>query len=93
MVEDNQKQNKASFQVLKKADPLTINKRNSYFISLQEIKQEGSGSVSNHLVIKKQPLNEDGSPRGASRQVFIPEGDVVQLMKHIADFVEKNKKQ
>ncbi len=86
----NNKTGRAIFKTLQSADPLKIGPI-TYFVSLQEIKQEDTGNVSIHLVIKKQAMNEDGSPRGQSKQVFIPQADANKVLKHANDFLLKQK--
>jgi hypothetical protein len=83
---ENEKQNKSEFKVLRSAEPLKLG-NNTFYNSVQEIKQE-NGSTSEHLVIKKQKSNLDGSPQGASKQVWIPIANADEVLKKAHDLVK-----
>lgn len=79
--------NRSNFTTKRSASALKID-RNHYFISVQEISQDNGGS-SEHLVLKKQKVNEDESPQGVSKQLFIPINDASEVLKKALDFLEE----
>lgn len=76
---------KEPFKILKKMPVLTID-QNSYYVSTQVITSD-NGNESTHVVIKKQAFNEDGSPRGNSKQLFIPESHTEKVLTAVLGYV------
>jgi len=79
------------FKMLRHAPTLNLDKC-SYFISTQMI-TFADGNSTEHLVIKKQPVNEDGSPKGSFKSMFIPIEDAVGVLEFASEFVQKKIKE
>lgn len=77
----------AEFELLSSAQPFEMSK-NVYYVSKQKITQKKDGSSTNHLVIKKQAISLDKSPNGSAKQLFIPEDDAVEVLKHALGFAK-----
>lgn len=76
--------NEWNWKVLDSNKPLNINGTN-YFIS----KQENTENKTNCLVIKKQSMNEDGSTRGGTKQLFITWDDAQEVLQSAINFINK----
>jgi hypothetical protein len=77
---------KIEFKIVKFAPTITPSSY-SYFISLQEITIEGEVPRLN-FVIKKQMVNVDGSPKGISKQIFMPLADTEKVLQHALEFMK-----
>jgi hypothetical protein len=78
---------KPKFEILRTNPAKKIGTTN-YFMSTQKIVNDG-GSSSEHFVLKKQGVNDDGSLRGQTRQLFIPIDDAEEVLASALDFVSK----
>lgn len=77
---------KPTFKILKSHPVLRVG-NNNYFISIQKISNDETGNSSEHFVIKKQGINDDGSLRGQTRQLFIPVDDANEVLQNALNFV------
>lgn len=71
---------KPVFDLISSAEPLALG-NNIYYVSKQKITQP-SGSASEHLVVKKQPVGADKSPSGQVKQLYIPLAEAGEVLKH-----------
>lgn len=78
---------KSSFKVIAKAEPIN-SERSSYYLTIQEVSFNGSSSQ--HLVIKKQTVNADGSPAKSPTQVFISMDDAPKVLSACASLMQEN---
>lgn len=74
---------KAKFDLIKKADEIKDDKGNVLISSLQKITQPSTGASSEHLVIAKIKRNNDGTQNGTAKNIFIPRSLVAQLLTQI----------
>jgi hypothetical protein len=73
-------QNKATFNLKRKANEVTDSKGNVLVLSIQEIVQSDDRK-SEHLVITKFRRNVDGSQAGLSKSLFLPLALVPKLLE------------
>jgi hypothetical protein len=88
MVEKKEEE-KIEFKIVKFAPTITPSSY-SYFVSLQEITVQGEVPRIN-LVIKKQMVNVDGSPKGQFKQIFMPVSDAEKVLLHALEFLKEIK--
>lgn len=79
---------KMKFEILRHNPVIRIDRTN-YFISEQKIINLENNNESIHFVIKKQGVNDDGSLRGQTRQIFIPIDDSDTLFEACLNFLKK----
>lgn len=77
---DNQE--KAKFNLLKKANEVSDDKGNVVIVSHQEIVQL-DGRKSQHVVISKIRRNVDGTQSGRPKSVFIPVSMITDVFKSV----------
>lgn len=86
---DKKEEEEIKFKIVKFA-PVLVKSMYHYFISLQEI-TVGNEIPKTNIVIKKQSVNTDGSPRGTFKQIFMPFADVEDVLNYALDFAKELK--